>query len=94
MRTHLAFTLALLALAACENPGPMTGGPCTYETDLIEATALEVDADGALFESAEGEVWVPAEYLPALPAPGETLTLQRQRILTGTCTPQIFSVVE
>ncbi|MEO1612377.1 MAG: hypothetical protein AAFU55_08505 [Pseudomonadota bacterium] len=31
---------------------------------------------------------------PRLPAPGETLTLQIERILTGTCTPEIVTVVE
>ena len=94
MRTHLLFSaLALFALAACSGPGPIAGGPCAYETDIIEATAVEVDAEGALFDSAEGEVWVPAAYLGALPEPGETLTLKRERITEGTCTPEIYSVV-
>ena len=87
-------TIALLTLVACNPPGPMTGGPCTYETSVIEAIAVTVDTDGAVFDSAEGEFWVSAAYLPAQPAPGETLTLQRESILTGTCTPLIFTVIE
>ena len=71
----------------------MTGGPCTYETSIIEASAVTVDTDGALFDSAEGEIFVAAGDLPALPAPGETLTLQVERILEGTCTPEIVTVV-
>lgn len=85
--------LALLTLVACEDPGPMAGGPCTYETSVIEATAVTVDEDGALFDSAEGEIFVAAGDLPALSAPGDTLTLQIERILEGTCTPEIVTVV-
>lgn len=91
MRAHLLLP-ALLILAACSPPGPIAGGPCSYETSVIEATAVEMDEDGVLFDSAEGEVWVPAEYLGALPAPGEALTLKRERITEGTCTPEIYSV--
>lgn len=94
MRTPLLPALALLALAACNEPGPVVGGPCSYETSVFEATAREVGEDGALFDSAEGEVWVPADYLRTLPEPGETLTLQRERIIEGTCTPEIYSVVD
>ena len=92
MRTHLLLP-ALLILTACSPPGPVAGGPCAYETSIIEVTAVEVDEDGALFDSAEGEVWVPAQYLRALPEPGETLTLKRKRITQGTCTPEIYSVI-
>ena len=92
--TKTLTTLALLTLAACGDPGPMTGGPCTYETSITPATVVTVDADGALFDSAEGEVFVAAGDLPALPAPGEPLPLQIERILTGPCTPEIVTVVE
>lgn len=99
MRTHLplpAFALSLLAasLTACFGPGPITGGPCAYETSVVEGTAKEVDTDGVLFEGEEGEFWVPAEYLPDLPAVGETLTLERDRITEGTCTPEIYLVLD
>jgi len=87
-------TLPLLALAACGDPTPVAGGPCAYETSVEAATAVAVDADGALFETAGGEVFVSAGDLPALPAIGETLTLPIARITQGTCTPQIVTVME
>lgn len=86
--------LAFFCLSACNRPGPMTGGPCAYETSVEAATAVSVDADGAVFETASGEVFVSAGDLPALPAVGETLTLQIERITQGTCTPEIVTVLE
>ncbi|MEO0466292.1 MAG: hypothetical protein AAF216_07095 [Pseudomonadota bacterium] len=53
-----------------------------------------MDGDGALFETAGGEVFVSAGDLPALPEVGETLTLQIERILEGACTPEIVTVVD
>ncbi|MEM1105660.1 MAG: hypothetical protein AAGH87_04655 [Pseudomonadota bacterium] len=92
-------TAALLALAACGAPGPVepdpiVGGPCAYETSIVEATAVAVDADGVRFETAGGELFAAASELPALPAVGETMTLQVERITQGTCTPEIITLVE
>jgi len=86
--------LALLTLAACADPGPIAGGPCVYETSVEAATAVAVDADGARFETAGGEVFVTAGDLPVLPEVGETLNLQIERITQGTCTPEIVTVME
>ena len=95
MKRALAGFFLLGTLTACGpiGPGPITGGPCSYETSIIEGTVTEVDEDGALFMGEEGEFWVTAEYLRELPAVGDTLTLQRERITEGTCTPEIYSVV-
>ena len=91
----IALVAALGALAACDrvNPGPIAGGPCSYETSVIEATVTQVEEDGVLFEGPEGEFWVSDEYLGTLPAVGDTMTLQREQITEGTCTPEIYSVV-
>ncbi|MEZ6002010.1 hypothetical protein [Hyphomonas sp.] len=92
-------TLAGLAflgtLSACGpiGPGPITGGPCSYETSIVTGTVTEVDEDGALLTGEEGEFWVQASYLGTLPEVGDTLTLQRERITEGTCTPEIYSPV-
>jgi len=95
LATCLALCGALLGLSACNpaGPGPIVGGPCSYETSIITGTVTEVDEDGALFTGDEGEFWVPLDYLRTLPAVGETLTPQRERITEGTCTPEIYSVV-
>jgi len=92
----LAAVSFLASLAACGpvGPGPITGGPCSYETSIVQGTVTEVDEDGALLNGEEGEFWVTAEYLRELPEVGDTLTLQRERITEGTCTPEIYSVVD
>lgn len=95
--TRLTLVGGLLGgLAACNpvGPGPIAGGPCSYETSIIEGTVTEVDEDGALFMGEEGEFWVPGSYLGKLPDVGDTLTLQRERITEGTCTPEIYSPIE
>ena len=86
----------LVGLAACNptGPGPIAGGPCSYETSVIEGTVTEVDEDGALFMGEEGEFWVSDEYLGKLPAVGDTIRFQRERITEGTCTPEIYSPIE
>jgi hypothetical protein len=49
--TGLALISILPGLTACGpiGPGPITGGPCSYETSIVEGTVMEVDEDGALF---------------------------------------------
>ena len=48
----------------------------------------------ALFESPAGEqFYVAEEYVSPVPAVGETMTLERDRILEGTCTPEIYRQV-
>ena len=99
MRNRISIALMALGIAACspatpgDDRGMIAGGPCSYETSIIEGTVTEVDEDGALFDGAEGEFWVTAEYLGDLPAVGDTLTLKRERITEGTCTPEIYTVV-
>ena len=94
--TCLALCGLLMGLAACDAvpPGPITGGSCSYETSIVTGTVTETDEDGALLTGDEGEFWVPLEYLRTLPEVGETLTLQRERITEGTCTPEIYSPVD
>ena len=75
--------------------GMIVGGPCSYETDIIEATVIESDEDGALFEGPDGtDFYVSSEYVSPVPPVGETLTLKRERITEGTCTPEIYERVE
>nr|WP_321441630.1 hypothetical protein [uncultured Hyphomonas sp.] len=101
MKPHMLVRLTLLGgllsgLAACgpDDPGPIAGGPCSYETSVIEGTVTEVDEDGALFMGEEGEFWVSDEYLGKLPAVSDTIRFQRERITEGTCTPEIYSPIE
>lgn len=100
MRSHISIALLGLGLAACspvspiDDRGPIAGGPCSYETSVIDATVKEVDEDGALFLGPDGEFWVSDEYLGALPEVGDMLTLKREQITEGTCTPEIYTVIK
>lgn len=72
----------------------IVGGPCSYETDIVEATVIESDEDGALFDGPDGEFYVSKEYISPVPAFGETLTIKRERITQGTCTPEMYERVD
>lgn len=72
----------------------IVGGPCSYETDIVQATVIESDEDGALFDGPDGEFYVSEEYISPVPAFGETLTIKRERITQGTCTPQMYERVD
>lgn len=92
---RLTVLTAFLILAACEAPSPMiTGGPCSYETDTITATVTETDEDGVFFEGPDGEFYISGNDLDPRPEPGDVLTLKRERITEGTCTPEIYSVID
>lgn len=93
-RLCLAAVFAIAGLAGCENNGMFTGGPCVYETDIIEATVTESDEDGAYFEGPDGEFHVPERQIRPVPAVGETLAIQRERITNGSCVPTVYSSVE
>ena len=93
MRAQFILSALAVSLAACSNPGPITGGPCRYEESIITGTARTIEDDGVMFDGPEGEFWVSSDYLAAPPAPGETVTFKRERIIEGTCTPEIYSIV-
>ena len=82
----------LASLGACGAP-PVVGGPCAYETTIMNGTVIQANGDAALFETETGEMYIPAAYLDPVPLVGETLTIRRDRITEGTCTPEVFSVV-
>jgi len=95
MRNYLTTVIIALVVAGCApvGPGPIAGGPCKYDTSIVKGTVTEVDEDGALRMGKEGEFWVQASDLRKLPAVGDTLTLQHERITEGTCTPDIYSEI-
>ncbi|MEZ6013060.1 MAG: hypothetical protein R3C08_14460 [Hyphomonas sp.] len=97
MRYRISIAFMAFGVTACtpaDTRGMIAGGPCSYETSVITATVTEVDENGALFTGDEGEFWVSGEYLGDLPAVGDTLTLKQERITEGTCTPEVYTVVD
>lgn len=81
-------------LAACEDPGMRVGGPCRYEESLVEGIVAHHEGAGFVLQTADGELFVADGNLYNVPEVGDKVTLRRQLIVSGTCTPEIFSVVE
>ena len=80
----------LVALTGCQ-PG-LVGGPCSYEETRLEGTVTAITQDGALIVSS-GEEWlVPQEYVREPFEVGMDVTLIREHIREGTCTPVIYTV--
>ncbi|WP_139792216.1 hypothetical protein [Henriciella litoralis] len=85
---------ALAGLGACNlNPMQMVGGPCRYETSIVEAKVVEQVEHGVVVDTPEGHLYVSFDDLTDRPATGETVRLERKRILEGTCTPDIVRQV-
>lgn len=83
-------TSVLAALTGCQ-PG-LVGGPCSYEASTLEGTVTAIRQDGALVV-ASGEEWlVPQEYIREPLEIGLNVTLMREQITEGTCTPVIYTV--
>jgi hypothetical protein len=95
MRNYLTTVIIALVVAGCTpiGPGPIAGGPCKYDSSIVEGTVTEVDEDGALLVGGDVEFWVQASDLRKLPAVGDTLTLKHEWITEGACTPDIYSEV-
>lgn len=84
---------SLLLLAACHTSPPpqIVGGPCTYDYAEISATVVAVHPDSVeLTEPDEGTFFLDLEQFAALPAAGETITIGKQFITQGSCTPVMY----
>ncbi len=93
MRNCMSIAMLVPIVAACSpaGPGPIAGGPCKYETSMITGTVTEVGDDNVLMMGEDGEFRVQVADFRNPPAVGDTLTLQRQLITEGTCTPEIYA---
>ena len=81
---------ALASLGACNlNPMGLVGGPCSYETSVVEAKVVEQVEHGVVVNTPEGHLYVSSDDLMGATSTGETLLLERKRILEGTCTPDM-----
>lgn len=88
----LAITGSLLFASAC-TPGPITGGPCTYETSEITARLIEVSGDKAVFEGPFGEFSMPLAQIGGDPEVGQMMKFSMDAIISGTCTPYMYSYI-
>ncbi|RAN35931.1 hypothetical protein [Hyphomonas pacifica] len=94
MRTSLLALGLLIPLVACDPRGPVVGGPCSYDSTVFDVTVKAVDDAGITFDGPDGEFRMSLSELETTPAVGETLTVKRDLITEGTCTPEIYSIME
>lgn len=93
MRTGIAaLGLALVGLAACSGGG-RAGGPCTYDSIEFSASVLELRDNVAEFEGPEGRFTMSYSEMGERPELGQSLSFKLDLITSGTCTPEIYSVI-
>jgi hypothetical protein len=81
---------ALLSLGGCNlNPMQIVGGPCSYESSIVEANVVEQVEHGVVVNTPEGHLYVGFDNLTGQPATGDRLLLERQRITNGSCVPDV-----
>lgn len=91
MHAHSALITALLLLAGCSGPGPIVGGPCSYETSKFSATIMGHDADIVTLAGPGGDTFfMELRDFPAPPNTAEVVNLEKDTITKGTCTPVIY----
>lgn len=104
---HAAFACAAaLFLSACgdaENTALPTdgeeqiiaGGECSYVENVFEADVVGVEDDRVELKGPDGvSFYMQADDFDATPAAGETYTIKGEMIIEGTCTPEIYTVME
>ncbi|MAK62723.1 MAG: hypothetical protein CMK09_17270 [Ponticaulis sp.] len=84
--------MASVGLSACSNGG-MVGGPCTYDTSRFTASVIELRDNVAEFEGPVGPFTMSYSELGEKPDKGDSLDFSLDLITSGTCTPEIYTVV-
>lgn len=99
---RVAVLIPLLMIAACTGDegdvpfgGQMVGGPCSYDTSVIEAEVVRVEDNLVeLSGPARDENFVmPIEDFGTAPEAGTEFTIRREMITRGTCTPEIYTII-
>ena len=106
MRLALVATATLLATACGagdtdpaedmpEDDMRIVGGPCSYDETVIEAEVIALEEDRIELARPDGEpFYMRVEDFGRAPSPGETFTILWEQITEGTCTPDIYTVME
>ena len=86
---------ALGVMSGCELSPPV-GGPCTYEESVVSGVVTGETGYNVTISGETGEFTVSKEYFPedAPPVEGETYTFRRSLIASGTCTPEIYHLLD
>ena len=73
----------------------IAGGPCAYEETIIDAHVVAIEDDRVELAMSGGEqFYIPTEDFPAPPRAGDDYTIRQELITEGTCTPEIYTVIE
>lgn len=89
----LAAMLGMAISSGCQ--GPAVGGPCTYDEMDFTATPTGYTETGVLFLNPHGEeIDIQKNRFETVPEAGEEVTLQVMKITSGSCTPEIYTVVD
>lgn len=81
--------------AESEADDMIAGGPCSYEETIIDAHVIAIE-DGRveLAESGEQSFYIGSDAFPSMPEPGEDFTIRWESITEGTCTPDIYTIID
>ena len=92
-KRRLIGALGLMVAAGCQ--GPVIGGPCTYDEVDFTATPTGYTETAVLFLNPHGdEIDVQKDRFETLPGEGDAVTLHMMKITSGSCTPEIYTVVD
>lgn len=81
-----------IAPAAAPVLMPMVGGPCTYDTSSVVATVTEVNETSVQLSEPEARPFnLPSTVFSERPVVGQEIQVLKRLIVTGTCTPLIYS---
>lgn len=71
------------------------GGPCSYEETMLDAHVITVeDGQVELAETGGESFYIPLEDFDETPEAGEDFTIRWESITEGTCTPDIYTIVD
>lgn len=73
----------------------IAGGPCSYDEAVIEAHVITIeDGQVELAETGGESFYMQAQDFPADVKAGDDFTIRAELITEGTCTPEIYTIIE
>ncbi|WP_084397794.1 hypothetical protein [Henriciella aquimarina] len=73
----------------------IAGGACSYEVAMVEAHVVAIDGDTVEMNDSDASIfYMSVDDFETMPEAGEDFTIKREMITEGTCTPEIYTVVD
>lgn len=74
---------------------PIAGGPCTYDVAMVEAHVVVIEDDLVeMNDSSANPFYLDLSDFDTPPQAGDDFTIKRETITSGTCTPEIYTIME